>query len=179
MNPRRNRDKLTPPISPQVVANRIEEGTIRKIEIGPNHRRGITSALAHLDETICDIEQMVNAEDTSSELYMERNALSDSQKREVLLEIAALRRLLAELRQTLNLIPVTRDVGASVSGSCMLLWESVIELQGRYLKRYGEPPKDLVEFLDPKTDEIVCHLDRIVRVLGVFRLSGPSSGENR
>lgn len=164
------------PTSPQDAKN-DDERPAHVIEMGPNHRRGITSTLVHLDESICRIEQMVHTESTCSQFYVERNALTESQKENVLSEVAAVRRILAELRQTLNLIPVTRDVGAAVSGRCMLLWESILELQGRYLKRFGEPSEELVKFLDPKTDEIVHHLDRIVRILGVFRLSGPLSSD--
>jgi hypothetical protein len=55
----------------------------------------------------------------------------------------------------------------------MLQWESTLELQGRYLKGFGEPPAGLVRFLDPKVWEIVTHLDAIVACIGVFHLSKP------
>jgi hypothetical protein len=110
-----------------------------------------------------------------SELYSERNRLSESQKVDVLSEVAAIRDLLGEVRRKLDLEPVTRDVGAFISSHCMMLWESVIELQGRYLKRFGEAPGELTEFLDPKTEEIIYRLDQIVRLMGVFRRAGPTS----
>lgn len=144
------------------------------IEVGASHKRGITSTLAYLDEVVCDIEQMLDRSEYRSEFYIERNTLSELQKQKVRTEIAAIRQILSEVRQRLALEPVTRDVGTFISGSCMMQWESLVELQGRYLKRFGTPSKALVDFLDPISEEIIRHLDQIVRDIGVFRLSGPS-----
>jgi len=172
MNPQSNRDDEQSRVPD---GGACDDAAARSIEVGPNHRRGITSTLACLDEVLCDIDQMLDRGEYRSEFYVERNTLSELQKQEVKREIVAIRQLLAEVRERLDLEPVTRDVGTFISGTCMMQWESLIELQGRYLKRFGTPSRQLVDFLDPISEEIVRHLDQIVRDIGVFRLSGPSS----
>lgn len=171
MSPQPNRDSEQ---SPAPDGGACDDAAANPIEVGPNHRRGITSTLAYLDEILCDIEQMLDRGEYRSEFYIERNTLSELQKQKVKAEIVAIRQVLAEVRKRLALEPVTRDVGTFISGSCMMQWESLIELQGRYLKRFGTPSKALVDFLDPISEEIVRHLDQIVRDIGVFRLSGSS-----
>jgi len=48
-----------------------------------------------------------------------------------------------------------------ILGSCSVLWISLAELDGRHLRRYGEVPPGLVEYLDPQVDGLNEHLRSI------------------
>ncbi len=141
-------------------------GKQQRIEIGPNHKRGVTSTLLQLDKSLCDIERNVGGAVAKGVLYYEHNALSAGQKGRIIAEIAAIRTQLTQIRDALGLETTTREVGATIRGECMLHWESTLELLGKHLKRFGEPPVALVDFLDPKVADIVAHLDAIAACVG-------------
>lgn len=141
------------------------------IEIGANHRRVVSITLAHLDELLCQITRWMRHGPTQSILYVERSRLSEKQREQIMAESEMIRQLLDEARKALGLEPVARDVGAAVAAACASLRESLQELQGRYLNRYGKPTDELTAYLDPMTERMIGHLDRIMQSAGVRRRS--------
>jgi len=128
------------------------------IPISDNHRRGIGTALLLLDRTLCEIEEYARGREVRSVFYVEQNTLSADQRTSLLAEIAQMRGLLRELKDALGLEVETEDVGRKIWGECSTFWEVLVETKSRFLKRYGEPPDGLAEYLDPQIDVLIEHL---------------------
>jgi len=65
------------------------------------------------------------------------------------------------LRDDLHLEARPQDIAKTIRAQCYLLWVDVLEITGKYLRGFGEPPPELVDYLDPKADQILQYLDDI------------------
>lgn len=126
--------------------------------LSDNHRRGIASTLGLLDEMLCRFERWANGEVVGGVLYQERNTLSRRQRQTILNEIATLRRLLTELRDSLGLEVKTQDVASAIWSQSSAYWEALVELGSKYLRRYGDMPEGFATDFDPKMEQIVAHM---------------------
>jgi HEAT repeat protein len=135
------------------------------VEISQAHRQGITVTLTLVDRTLCEVEEWVKGRQVDSIFFKERNALSASQKERIHSEIARMRRVLEELRQILRLEASTEDAESAIRSKCAGLWEHLVELKAKYLRRYGEVPPDLAECLDPRADELIQGILHILDAL--------------
>jgi hypothetical protein len=57
------------------------------------------------------------------------------------------------------------DVRSAIRGRCMVLWEHIVELKAEYLRRYGEVPADLGEYLDPRAERLIQGILHILDAL--------------
>lgn len=130
-----------------------------------NHMRGISTTLALLDKALCEFEQWAKGHEIRSVLYQVLNPLSEAQRQLIVVEVAELKRLLEEIRDHLNLEGTVRSADKMIMGSCSVLWASVVELESDRLKRYGEAPAGLAEYLDPLVVSLNTHLRRISRIV--------------
>lgn len=145
------------------------------IESNEPHKRGISVVLAILDETLCEVEQWASGRETRSVFYKEHNRLSDRQKSEILSEIAQMRTLLQELQETLGLEPTVQDVGSAIRGKCAGLWEHIVELKSKYLRRYGDVPAGLGEYLDPRAEQLI---QGILHIMDTLKRRVPEDDRN-
>jgi len=122
---------------------------------------GIAVTLAHLDEVISNLELWARGREVHSVLYHERNSLSGEQRALILAEIAEIRRILEGARRHFNLRARIDEVTGEFRGHCAVLWENLVGLEGKYLKRYGEPPADLVAYIEPISKELIHRVRRI------------------
>jgi len=134
-------------------------------DLTDTHRRGIGAALKVLDEVLCGFEQWAAGRAVHSVLYSERNDLSAEQRETMRSEIAGIRETLAELRSILRLEGTVEDVRNIIRGECAILWSSLVELESKRLGRYGPPPPDLGEYLDPRVAKLIAHINRIVETV--------------
>jgi hypothetical protein len=134
-------------------------------DLRDTHRRGIGATLKVLDEVLCGFDQWVEGREVHSVLYTVRNGLSAEERETMRSEISAMRETLAELRSTLCLEGTIEDVRTIIRGECAILWSSLVELESKCLGRYGPPPPDLGEYLDPKVAKLIAHVDRIVETV--------------
>ena len=134
-------------------------------DLTDTHRRGIGAALKVLDEVLCGFEQWAAGRAVHSVLYSERNDLSAEQRETMRSEIAGIRETLAELRSILRLEGTVEDVRNIIRGECAILWSSLVELESKRLGRYGPPPPDLGEYLDPRVAKLIAHVNRIVETV--------------
>jgi hypothetical protein len=135
------------------------------VQVGPNHRRGISTTLTFLDEALCEFEQWAKGREMRSVLYKERNMLSPQQRRALLAEIGRVRRLLRDLQDSLGLAASTQDAAQAVWGRCSALREHIVELEARHLRRYGKVSPDLAAFLDPRVEQLLDRLDRMSAIV--------------
>lgn len=129
--------------------------------VGENHRRSLNTALALLDEMLCQFERWADGAAARGVMFEERNGLGPVQREALRERILALRDLMAELRDDLDLEPTVQDVGAAVWSRSSAFWETLVELGPRYLRRYGEMSPELVAYLDPMVDKLVRGLDAV------------------
>lgn len=134
-------------------------------DLSDTHKRGISVTLTILDEALCDAEQWANGREVRSVFYKERNSLSDRQRSEILLEITRMRGLLQEMRDSLGLEPSVEDAASAIRGKCAGLWEHIVELKAKYLRKYGDVPPGFGEYIDPKADDLVRGIVRILDAL--------------
>jgi len=141
--------------------------------VGENHKRAIVTTLALLDEMLCGFEQIARGHECHAVMYSERNTLSEDQRRTVRAEIAQMRKIIRQIKESLGLEEQTEDLGAKIWASSSAFWEVLVEMKSRYLKRYGDPPRGLAEYLDPLVDNLIAHMAVISEA------SRPASGGDR
>ena len=132
------------------------------IPLSDNHRRGIGTALFVLDRMLCQVEEYARGREAHSIFYIEQNTLSADQREGLLGQIAQMRGLLQEIKDGLGLGVEREDVGRRIWGESSTLWEVMVETKSRFLKRYGPPPAGLAEYLDPRIDLLIGHLQSLV-----------------
>lgn len=130
-----------------------------------NHIRGISTTLSLLDKALSEFEQWAHGHEVRSVMYKIHNTLSEDQRKLLAVEIAEMKDMLREIRDTLNLQVTRRYVDKMFLGSCSVLWTYLVEVEGRHLKRYGEVPPGLSEYLDPKLDSLNEHLRSIADIV--------------
>ena len=136
------------------------------IPLGDNHRRGIATALWLLDQMLCEFEEYARGREARSVLYQERNTLSASQKRGLLAEIKQMREVMREIKDTLVLETRVESVADKIWGHGSGFWEILVETTSRYLRRYGDAPAGLAEYLDPRMEVLIQHLRNLTELAG-------------
>ncbi len=134
------------------------------LNIEENFHRGIETALVFLDENLCEFEKLIKGNGIKSVFYVEKNNLSLEQRRKILSEIEVIRKILKELKDTLKLNGTVNEIDRTIWGHCSGLWEVLVETESKYLKRYGEIPPGLPDYLDPKIAEIIEGIKHISAV---------------
>jgi len=145
--------------------------------ISDNHKRGITATLVLLDESLCQFERWAKGGEARSVLYEERNTLSAREREMLLAEIAEMQAILRNVRDTLRLEGSIQTARHAIRSQCFGLLEHLVEIESKYLGRYGEPPPGLGEYLDPKVAALEQRLDRIIAIARGKPLKENQSGE--
>lgn len=147
------------------MTRRNEPGWERSRILAPAaHRRGIRATLILLDEGLCEIERWAKGRAVSSAVYEEVNDLSPQQGAELLAEVAHVRSLLTEMRQSLRIDLEKKTARVAITSLCSSMWKHAVELGWRHLKRYGDVPADLAEYLGPRISEIESGLRSMLEV---------------
>jgi len=131
------------------------------LEIRRNHRRAIGVSLTFLDETLCWLEQWARGREVHSVLYEERNELSDAQRRRMLAEIQAVRRVIRKFRDELGLQGRVQSAKDDIRGRCANMWEHLVALESRYLRRYGAISDELADYMDREVPALISRFLRI------------------
>jgi hypothetical protein len=135
------------------------------MQLGENFKRGIETTLVVLDEALCEFEQWAKGREQRSVFYSERNTLSAEQREAILSEVAKMREILQEIQDDLELAGRVRGGANDIWGKCAILSVNLMELEGRHLSRYGEPPPGLVEYLDPRLKPLITALNHLYRLV--------------
>jgi hypothetical protein len=136
------------------------------------HRSRIRITLTILDEALVKFEEWAQGREVRSVLYQEKNNLDPDRRAGLLADVAAIRGIMEELRDNLHLEARTQDIAKTILGHCYILWVDVLEMTGKYLRGFGEPPPELVDYLDPKAYRILHHLDHLKALLTKHGSSG-------
>ncbi|MGC8658549.1 MAG: hypothetical protein ACP5U1_05690 [Desulfomonilaceae bacterium] len=138
----------------------------KKISVSQTHKRAISVTLTLFDEALCGFDRWASGQEVHSVLFEILNLLSDEERKQLSFELAELRKLLVEMRDLLELDRTVSDVPSMIVGQCAVLWPSLVELEGRYLKGYGEVPKNLEAYLNPRANQLIDGLRRISQIAG-------------
>jgi len=130
-----------------------------------SHIRGISTALSLLDKALCEFNEWGKGKEIRSVLYEVRNPLSLDQQRAISDLVREMQIILGEVRDALHLEKTTRSVDKMILGSCSVQWVSLAELEGRHLRRYGELPPGLANYLDPRATLLIEKLRGIAHVV--------------
>lgn len=135
------------------------------IDINDNHRRKIGITLGMLDALLCDIEIWIEAGERRSAMYHRTCRLTTQQIRQILQTIPEMRRIIADIQKELNLEPQRDEVATMIWSQASCFWESLVELEGSYLRGYGEPSPELDAFITPRARELNDKLQQISRAV--------------
>jgi len=130
-----------------------------------NHIRGITTTLTLLDKALCEFDQWAHGHAVRSVLHQVRNPLSTAQRKSLAAEVAEMKSILQEIKSALNLKASVHEVDRMIAASCSTLWVYLVELEGTRLRRYGELPPGLAEYLDPQVADLNSRLRRISKII--------------
>lgn len=131
-----------------------------------NHIRAISTTLSLLDQELWKFDQWTNGLEARCILHETRNTLSAGQRQLIAERVARMRTILQEIRDTLGLESSVRLVTKLVVSSCAFQWASLVDLESSRLRRYGELPPGLGEFLDPMVRSLNEELGRISQIAG-------------
>ena len=132
------------------------------IELGENHKRSVTTTLALLDEMLCEFDEYARGRERHGVVHRERNTLTGPQRKGIRAEIAAMRKTIRELKETLNLPDEPADVAHHIWGRASAFWEVLVETESKHLRRYGEVDPALKDYLDPRIQALIEHLLTLV-----------------
>lgn len=148
----------------------MQEGFIPRLSEG--HSSRIRIVLTLLDEALVKFEEWAQGREVRSILYREENTLDPEKRTGLLADIASIRGIIQELQDDLHLEAGSQDIAKTIRGHCYILWVDVLEMTGKYLRGFGEPPPELVDYLDPKAHRILQYLDHIKALLTSLGSSG-------
>ena len=137
--------------------------------VSENHLRGISTTLALLDETLAGFERWARGEESLGVLYHEHNSLAPPQRRAIRAEVRHIRQRLRELRDALHLDVKSCNAADLIWAWCWTLLEPLHELSGKHLRRYGKPPPELVEYLNPRVAQLCRHVENILGIAAQAR----------
>jgi len=137
-----------------------------------NHIRAISVTLSLLDKDLYAFDQWGKGHEVRSVLYEVRNTLSAPQRQVIGERVARMHTALKEIRDGLNLEGAVHNVHRMILGSCAVQWASLVELESSRLRRYGEVPPGLGEYLDPKIKVLNQDLRGISEIAGAVGRRG-------
>jgi len=135
-------------------------------DLSENHRRAISTAALLLDEMLCEFEEYARGRERHSVLYGERNRLSSGQRKRLLREIEQAREILSEVTDVLELKGKEEDVRQKIWAAASSFWEVLVETEAKHLRRYGQMPPGLGDYLDPRMETLIQHLRKMSRIAG-------------
>lgn len=135
------------------------------IKVHENHKRTISNTLYLLDEMLCEFDRIANGQEDRAVLYVEKNTLSVAQRSRLRAIVSEMRKVISEIKDVLSLKPEETDLAGKVWASASSFWEVLVETKSKYLRRYGEVPQSLAEFIDPPIEDLIKHLIKIVETV--------------
>jgi len=130
-----------------------------------NHRRAISTTLALFDALLGRLAEWADGREQRGVLYEEVNDLGPDRRRVLRRQVARLRRRLEAARRDLGLAVIHEPASLDIWGRCAAFRENLVELEARRLRRYGEVPPDLADYMDALSGDLTAGLDRLLTAL--------------
>ena len=137
---------------------------MEEIKLSRAYKNGLSSSLSIVEELLIEIEDLLNCENKNAVFIKWRNSLNASQKEGIKKEIGEIREQIEDIKTKLLLPSEILNNSVLISSRCGKMWEILCDLETRKLKRYGEIPKNLSDFLDPKIRKVVNSIEKILEI---------------
>lgn len=130
-----------------------------------NHLRGLAVTLGKLAQYLCEFSDWADGRAYEAPMYREINPLTEEQKQAIRSEVRELYRIVSDMEERLNLKPTHQSVPQIIWATCAVARQWIIELESRYMKRYGPVDPTAAAYLDPLVKEIESRIRRISGVV--------------
>jgi hypothetical protein len=137
------------------------------MEIGEDHKRGISTTLRLLDEALCEFRSWAEGRASRSALREEKNDLSEEQRAGILAETDRMMAILLAIRNDLGLEPRVEVAAERIRVRLATVWIHLIELSGNKLWGYGIPPAELVQYLEPNVQQLLKCIGQIAEIVSL------------
>ena len=143
------------------------------MEMTEGHRRNISTTFWLLDKALCEFRLWAEGRECKSVFYEEVNNLTPDQRIVLLNEVERMQSRLREVQEALHLECHSEGAADSIRSHTTSMWLYLVELGGKYLRGYGEPPPELLAFLDPWVRELLQCVQEISDIVNnkVMRLN--------
>lgn len=101
-----------------------------------NHRRNLSSALKVIEKLISEIETGISDTDKGVMFHLS-NHMSDSRKREILMQITDIRSFIKILHSKYNLLSETLNLEWLIKINQTKMWEILCDINRKRLNNYG------------------------------------------
>ena len=141
-----------------------QNGTDKFPDLSDDVKRSISSTFWIFDEMLCRFEEFADGREVHSVLYHERNRLSPHQRIELLEAVKQMRGIVLELKETMGLEERVEDAASCIVGHSTAVWSYLEDTKSKRLKRYGQLPVGLADYLDPRVEAIIGHIRRLWKI---------------
>jgi len=138
------------------------------MSLNDNQRRALAVTLRHLEETLANIERVMN-HDEYGILYRRVASFTPPQRAQMERLIQTMREEIRRAALTFDLPIEEQNVARYIAGTLALTWEMLEEMRPRKLGNYGAVDPTLEETLDPI-------LQRLIELS--FQITDIARGEN-
>ncbi|NOZ64086.1 MAG: hypothetical protein GXO71_04005 [Caldiserica bacterium] len=133
--------------------------------LSKTYRRAITSYLSLVEELVDEIRNILLKSGRGDGIFMQvRKVLSPEDTQEIQRLLEKIEDRLRILKKDLHLYPEVSLDASLISSRSAKVWEILCDLEVDRLKRYGPPPSDLAEYLDPKIKELISLIEEITTI---------------
>lgn len=127
-------------------------------------RRGLSCMLQILDASLCEFELYAQGYEARAVMYRLDNTLTPRQRELLLAEIASIRSIISEMKDTLRLYEDKAGARGKITAKCGTLWEGICELRSKAMRRYGEMKPEQAHYLDPRVEELMDRVQRLAEI---------------
>jgi hypothetical protein len=133
------------------------------MEIPNNHKAYISVSMQAFENVLCELEDTISSPAENKVLTETVNNLLSWERALILKHIEELKELINHLAQNLGLNRRKEEVRNVVLGAMTIELANLEELKSKRLRRYGEVPYSLQEFLDPQVDKTMSIINEICK----------------
>jgi len=141
--------------------DRKEESiNISQSGMNDNHRRNLSSALKVIEKLISEIETGISDTDKGAMFHLS-NHMSDSRKREILMQVADIRAFIKVLHSKYNLLSETLNLEWLIKINQTKMWEILCDINRKRFNNYGH--------IDVETgSEIESDVEKLLKMIEDF-----------
>lgn len=119
-------------------------------------QNAIISSFSTIEELISEIETIFNNEDR---IFVK---IKKSPNKEIERKLEEIKEILKKVKEELNLKEEVISDKAIIGSRCAKIWEILNDMKVEKLKKYGNIPEDLKNYLNPLIEKILKLVNEIV-----------------
>ena len=139
---------------------------LNKFQLSEPYCRVLSSALSIIEEMLFELDDLLECQRIGSIFTDVVNTLDSEHRQLIYEEVESMRHKLRNIKTTLDLKSTTVNNTALISSRCGKIWEILCDLETKRLRRYGEPPDGLSDYLDCRIRELISSIERVTKLSG-------------